>query len=277
MLPTNAPGLRDIVTQIRTGQGEDHARRIRSAFTEQADSYSGSARIADPEGRRAFAAFVAPAGDTLALDIATGPAFVALAFAERVRRVVAADLTPAMLARAGAERERRGAANLDLALADAAVLPFADSTFDLVTCGSAFHHFPQPDGIMAEMTRVLRAGGLIAISDIITSDDPAQAARHNAIERLRDPSHTRALPLAELAALGERCGMRTLRTETSRRERGLNEWVAISRTPDPVVAQVKARLIETIDGDAAGIGVWLADGEPHFWHTTAWLVAQKPK
>jgi ubiquinone/menaquinone biosynthesis C-methylase UbiE len=264
------------MAQSHTGRQDNHARRIRSAFTEQADSYSGSARIADPEGRRAFAAFVAPPATALALDIATGPGFVALAFAECVRRVVAVDLTPAMLARAGAERERRNAANLDVALADAGVLPFADGTFDLVTCGSAFHHFPEPERILAEMTRILRPGGLVAISDIITSDDAAKAARHNAIERLRDPSHTRALPLAELTALGEGCGLRTLRTERTRRERGLDEWVAISRTPAPVVEQVKSLLIEAIDGDAAGIGVWLADGGPHFWHTTVWYVAERP-
>jgi ubiquinone/menaquinone biosynthesis C-methylase UbiE len=264
------------MAQSQAGQQNDHARRVRSAFTEQADSYSGSARIADPEGRRAFAAFVAPPADALALDIATGPGFVALAFAERVRRVVAVDLTPAMLARARAERGRRDAANLDLALADAGVIPCASGTFDLVTCGSAFHHFPQPDRILAEMTRVLRPGGLVAISDIITSEDPSKAARHNAIERLRDPSHTRALPLSELAVLGERCGLRTLRTETMRRDRGLGEWVAISRTPAPVVEQVNSLLIEAIDGDAAGIGVWLVVGEPHFRHTTAWYVAQKP-
>jgi ubiquinone/menaquinone biosynthesis C-methylase UbiE len=263
------------VTQSRTGQNEDHAQRIRAAFTEQADSYSGSARIADPEGRRAFASFAAPPATALALDIATGPGFVALAFAERVRRVVAVDLTPAMLARAGVERGRRDVVNLDLALADASVLPFADGTFDLVTCGSAFHHFPQPDQILAEMTRVLRPGGLSAVSDIITSEDPEKASHHNAIERLRDPSHTRALPLSELAALGELCGLRTIRSETTRRERALGEWVAISRTPEPVVVQVKSLLVEAIDGDAAGIGVWLADGEPHFWHTTAWYVAQK--
>jgi ubiquinone/menaquinone biosynthesis C-methylase UbiE len=265
------------MAQSQAGPHEDHARRIRSAFTEQADSYSGSARIADPEGRRAFAAFVAPPADARALDIATGPGFVALAFAERVRRVVAVDLTPAMLTRAGVERERRDSANVDLALADAGILPFAEATFDLVTCGSAFHHFPQPDRILAEMTRILRPGGLVAISDIITSEDPAKASRHNAIERLRDPSHTRALPLSELVALGDRCGLRTLRTESTRRERALGEWVAISRTPTPVTEQVQSLLIETIDGDSAGIGVWLADGEPHFWHTTAWYVAQKPE
>jgi ubiquinone/menaquinone biosynthesis C-methylase UbiE len=263
------------MAQSHSEQQVDHAQRIRSAFTEQADSYSGSPRIADPEGRRAFAAFVAPPADAFALDVATGPGFVALAFAERVRRVVAVDLTPAMLARAGAERERSAAANLDLALADAGVLPFAAETFDLVTCGSAFHHFPQPVRILTEMTRILRPGGLVAISDIITSEDPAKASRHNTIERLRDPSHTRALPLSELAAIGDQCGLHTLRTERTRRDRALGEWVTISRTPAPVVEQVKSLLIEAIDDDTAGIGARLVDGEPHFWHTTAWFVAQK--
>jgi ubiquinone/menaquinone biosynthesis C-methylase UbiE len=249
---------------------------IQTAFTRQAASYASSERVADPEGRRAFVAYAEPPFDAVVLDIATGPGFVALAFAERVRAVVGVDITAAMLERAEQERARRGAANVRFELADAECLPFPDGSFDAVTCGSAFHHFPSPERVLRQMVRVLRPGGIIAISDITTSEDSAQAARHNQIENLRDPSHTRSLPVSELVALGERCGLRDIRTQTSRRERGLEEWVAISKTPPETVAAVRKLLIQAIADDTAGIGVWLAGDEPHFWHTMVWCVGSKP-
>ncbi|HVC30465.1 MAG TPA: methyltransferase domain-containing protein, partial [Steroidobacteraceae bacterium] len=251
----------------RDGDSEQK-EAVRSAFTRQAESYAASERVADPEGRRAFVGFVDPAPEASVLDIATGPGFVALAFAERVRAVVGIDITPAMLGRAELEGVRRDLANVRFELGDVESLPFADGSFDVVTCGSAFHHFPQPERVLREMIRVLRPGGRVAISDITTSEDAEQAARHNRIENLRDPSHTRSLPVSELVALGERNGLRTLRTQTVRRERGLEEWVAISKTPPETVEAVRRLLIAAIEGDSAGIGVWLDGSEPHFWHTS---------
>ncbi len=42
-------------------------------------------------------------------------------------------------------------------------LPFADSSFDLVYCVNAFHHFDQPDVAIAEARRLLKPGGAFAI------------------------------------------------------------------------------------------------------------------
>ena len=259
---------------MQTSEDSEQKDAVRSAFTRQAESYATSERIADPEGRRAFVDYVNPAPDASVLDIATGPGFVALAFAERVHEVVGIDLTPAMLERAELERARRGLTNVRFELGDVESLPYADRSFDVVTCGSAFHHFPAPERVLREMARVLRPAGVVAISDITTSENAEQAARHNRIENLRDPSHTRSLPVSELVAMGERIGLRTLRTQTARRERGLEEWVAISKTPPETVTDVRRMLIEAIAGDSAGIGVWLAGDEPHFWHTFVWYVAR---
>jgi ubiquinone/menaquinone biosynthesis C-methylase UbiE len=259
-----------------TEYDSDHKQMIREAFTRQVDTYSASARIADPEGRHAFVAFVDPPRETSVLDIATGPGFMAFAFAERVRDVVGVDITPAMLARAEAERARLGLINVRFQEGDVEALPFTDGSFDIVTCGSAFHHFLHPERVLSEMVRILHCGGTVAISDITTSEDPLKAARHNRIENLRDPSHTRSLPVSELATLGERCGLSSPRTQTSRRERWLREWVGISRTPPKTTEAVRRLLTEAVEGDSAGIGVWLEGDEPHFWHTCVSYVATKP-
>jgi ubiquinone/menaquinone biosynthesis C-methylase UbiE len=67
-------------------------------------------------------------------------------------------------------------------------LPFADEAFDVVTCRFAFHHFEEPAKALAEMARVCRRGGRVALCDAIAPADPAKASAFNAMERHRDPS-----------------------------------------------------------------------------------------
>lgn len=42
---------------------------------------------------------------------------------------------------------------------DALRLPFPDASFDLVLSGGLLEHFPEPEGVLAEMVRILRPGG----------------------------------------------------------------------------------------------------------------------
>jgi len=51
------------------------------------------------------------------------------------------------------------------------------------------------------ISRLRTPGGRIVVVDTVASTDPAKAAAFNRLEKLRDPSHVRALPLAELRGL----------------------------------------------------------------------------
>jgi ubiquinone/menaquinone biosynthesis C-methylase UbiE len=92
------------------------------------------------------------------LNVATGGGHTALAFAPRVREVVATDLTPDRLAAPASYIRGLGAANVVCREADAIALPFDDGEFDLVTCRVAPHHFPDRAQFVREMARVLRPG-----------------------------------------------------------------------------------------------------------------------
>lgn len=48
---------------------------------------------------------------------------------------------------------------------DSEHLPFADRSFDVVTCGNSFHHYPHQAVVVREMHRVLRPGGRLMIVD----------------------------------------------------------------------------------------------------------------
>ena len=250
--------------------------RVLQAFTAQADRYAHSVVVAAEESRRGFVTFIGLQATDCVLDVATGPGFLALLCAERAARVVGIDLTPAMLERAEATRQARQMNNLHFEPGDAEALAFPDHAFDLATCGSAFHHLSDPARVLAEMVRVVRPGGRVALIDIITSEIPERAALHNQLEQWRDPSHTRCLPLSELVALFGRVGLRDLRTTTYVTPRELNEWFAISRTLSDVADKVRAGFVASLSKDAAGLDVRYDGERVCFNHTFAWVVGVRP-
>lgn len=82
--------------------------------------------------------------------------------------VVAADLSHRMLRRA---RNRLRTDRPAFLAADVTRLPFADGSFDCVTCGWVIEHLPDPAPGLREMRRVLRPGGsllLLATEDTVT-------------------------------------------------------------------------------------------------------------
>lgn len=74
------------------------------------------------------------------------------------RKVVAADLSAAMLREAGTRAEEAGVA-FDLVRADVTALPFADGGVDAVHAGAALHCWDRIQDALAEVRRVLVPGG----------------------------------------------------------------------------------------------------------------------
>jgi len=95
------------------------------------------------------------------LDVACGTGVVARAVADRLAgdgTVTGLDLNPGMLAVA-----RRVRPDLDWRSGDVADLPFPDGTFDAVLCQMALMFFPDRPRALAEMARVTRRGGVVAL------------------------------------------------------------------------------------------------------------------
>ena len=135
------------------------------------------------------------------LDVATGGGHTALAFAPRVREVVALDLTRAMLDAAARHLASRGVANVRFELGDAEAMPFGTAEFDVLAARYAPHHFPQPDRFLAEAARVVRPGGRLVMFDNMAPEDDELDAFMNRFEVWRDPSHVRARRSSEWQAL----------------------------------------------------------------------------
>lgn len=113
------------------------------------------------------------AAGPLVLDVATGPAGVALALRSATRsHVVGLDLTASMLERARSNIEGRGERDVHLVQGRAEELPFADNTFDAVTFSYLLRYVENPDDTLAELARVLRPGGMLASLEFHVPPNP---------------------------------------------------------------------------------------------------------
>jgi ubiquinone/menaquinone biosynthesis C-methylase UbiE len=110
---------------------------------------------------------VAPPPGAAVLDVASGTGVVARAAARRVGtsgRVVATDISPAMIAFNGSHPPEPRSAPIETAVASATELGRGDAEFDVVLCQQGMPFFPDRPGAVREMHRVLRPGGLVGIA-----------------------------------------------------------------------------------------------------------------
>jgi SAM-dependent methyltransferase len=131
-------------------------------------------------------------------------------------------------------------------------LPFADASFAIVTCRYAFHHLEGPLDVLREMVRVCRPGGRVLVADVVVGDDTDIAARFNAMEKARDPSHVRALPEPELRELFRRAGLPRPREARYRFPASVDAALAASAPGEGGAAEVRRLFDEAI---AAGHGL----------------------
>lgn len=220
---------------------DTHNALILDQFTRQAIPFSTAAPIQNDDLlNRIVRSAKATASDT-SLDIACGPGLLVCAFAPVVRHATGIDLTPAMLDQARKLQHQQNLSNITWDQGDVTRLPYPDAHFSIVTCRFAFHHFLHPLAVLQEMRRVCQPGGRIVVAD--SSPDANRADAFNAMERLRDPSHTRALPIAELSALFQQVGLPAPHVETYRLSGELDDLLARS-FPNPGDADRIRRLFE---------------------------------
>ena len=106
------------------------------------------------------------------LDVGCGPASITADLAERVApgRVVGLDAAAGALEAARATLRERGLSEqVELTCGDIMALPFEDASFDVVHAHQVLQHLADPVGALAEMRRVTRPGGIVAVRDAVYS------------------------------------------------------------------------------------------------------------
>ena len=101
-------------------------------------------------------------------DLGCGTGQVAESLAPFVRRVIAVDDSPAMLA--AARRRLSQAENVEIRSGDLAKLPLDDAELDAAVLFLVLHHIVEPAQVLAEVARVLRPGGKLLLVDMMPHD-----------------------------------------------------------------------------------------------------------
>jgi ubiquinone/menaquinone biosynthesis C-methylase UbiE len=212
---------------------------VAGQFSPVADNYRTSTVHATGEDLTAMLAAAALRGDERVLDAGSGAGHTALLFAPHVAHVVSVDLAPAMLAQGERQAQERRLTNMEFRQGDVEALPFADGTFDLVVSRYSAHHWPHPQRALGEFHRVLRPGGGLLLSDIVSYEDFTTDTHLQTLELLRDRSHVRDHTVSAWRAMLQGAGFAAEVAFTWSLRLEFAAWVQRIATPPDDVAAIR--------------------------------------
>jgi ubiquinone/menaquinone biosynthesis C-methylase UbiE len=255
-----------------------HNESIISQFTKQAIPYSKRHNVSNENELKQLVELTKANKNDIVLDLACGPGIVSCAFAKIVNHVTGIDLTPAMIDQAKILQKEKGLTNITWKIGDITKkLPFEDNIFSLVVTRYSFHHLLDPMSVLEEMERVCdsRSHGRIAIVDITIEPDKVDA--FNQVERIRDPSHVRALTFTELKSMMQEAGLTNIKTGHYKVTHQLSEHLQASFPQNPEdLDKMRQIIAEDIGKNRLGLEIHFEEGNViHFATPITIMVGEK--
>jgi len=256
-----------------TSRPSEHRNEILDQFTRQATPFASAPGIRDEAALGLIVECSGAGPEDTVLDVACGPGLVVAAFARVVRHVTGIDITPAMLDRARTHAAQLGLTNVTWRQGDVLPLPWPDASFSIVTSRFAFHHFLDPLAVLREMKRVASPGGRVVVIDSTPESGRADAFNH--MERLRDPSHVRSLPVDEHRGLYATVGLPAPRVTSYRLEGELEALIGRSFPRPGDDEKIRALFRASLADDVLDIQPRLENGQIRYGFPVSVLVAER--
>ncbi|MEI7475057.1 MAG: methyltransferase domain-containing protein [bacterium] len=235
---------------------------ILEQFSKTAESFINMQEHSNETAMKLFIEQVELNKEDNVLDVACGPGIVGCAFAEIAKKITGIDLTPDMITKAQQLQSDKGLNNISWDIGDVYNLPYKNNTFNKVISRYAFHHFINPELVLNEMIRVSKENGIICVADAATSPEKNNA--YNQVEKLRDPSHTRALTIYELEKLFIDKGFSDIKIAFYRLEMDLEEIIRSSIMDDQNIDKIKTIFQENLKEDKLDMNAYLKDDKIRF-------------
>ena len=246
-------------------------------FTRRADAFATAPALTSADSLNLLVQMSNAGPRDMALDVACGAGLVACAFAEIVQAAAGIDITPAMIERARTLQRERGVTNVSWQIGDVVPLPYADESFSIVTCRYALHHMENPAAVVAEMVRVCTPGGRIVLADMYASSNPVKATAFNSMEKRRDSSHVRAMPLSELEALVRAVGLHRLHSAFYGLDWELETVLQGSSINSEEAEAIRRQFSEDLESDLMSVNARRLESSIWFTYPIVLQVAEKPR
>lgn len=230
------------------------------------------------EETRRDAAWIKPQSRERVLDLACGPGALALELARYGCHVYAFDLAERMIALARSAAHRQRDLQTHFGVADAEHLPLPSSRFDLVTCSYSLAGFPALRQVVAEISRVTRPGGRVAILEVVAPENAGQRAVLSQLEQRRSAgAPVRLLCLTDLLVLFPQMNWLLLDGHVRERRRRLEDWLSLGELSRTTGSRRKLReqVLETAFDDSAGLHLERRRGRWFYYPKVACLLWRK--
>lgn len=189
----------------------------------------------------------------IVVEVGAGTGNFLTLFADIASRLIAVDLTPAMLAQALVRTPR-----IEAIVADGAHLPLESGSIDLVASAQSLHHIWEPLHIIKEMKRVMAPGGRVLIVDQAAPERFEQATAMNELETIRDPSHAASRPPSAFRILLSAAGLEIADENVVEVTERLSGWMWPDEFPPDRISAVRDFIEHR--GEHTGMN-WRRDGD----------------